>query len=110
MQATAHFPAMSVDQIDDTFHAVIGDAFHMLNRIRVPVRQCCKKAFFVALSEAFFVWEPTMLKKVSERLRRAGWTEEAIEAKRYFNRRFFAKRALTSCWLNDIFSASFFVM
>ena len=71
---------------------VAGDAFHMLDRVKVPVHHPIKKAYFRALSEAWFVWDERRLVQVKETLRAHGLTQKEIESKYYFDIDFFRQR------------------
>jgi len=44
------------DQIRDVFSSVLGDVFHFMDRVRVPIHHELKKAYFYfySLSEAFW--------------------------------------------------------
>ena len=75
--------------IEDKFSAVLGDVFHAMDRAKVPVKHESKKAYFVALREAFFVWNPTKLAELEKNMRDSGLTEEEISHKRYFNARLY---------------------
>ena len=37
---------------------VLGDAFHVMDRVKVPVNHCYKAAYFMALREAIFIMNP----------------------------------------------------
>jgi hypothetical protein len=57
------------DQIHDVFSTVLGDAFHFMDRVRVPMHHELKKAYFYSLSEAFFAWDDTAMRTVKNVLR-----------------------------------------
>ena len=78
--------------VTDTFSSVLGDAFHFMDRAKVPMHHESKKGYFAALSAAFFVWEPTALKVAQEALAEEGLSNEEIESKLYFNSAWFQKR------------------
>jgi hypothetical protein len=78
--------------IKDVFSAVLGDAFHFMDRPKVPMHHEYKKPYFFALQEAWFAWEPSRLEKVKASLRTSGLTEEEVEAKMYYDISFFRKR------------------
>ena len=44
----------SPNQIKDIFYAVLGEAFHFMDRMKVPTNHCFKKRYFALLQEAFF--------------------------------------------------------
>ena len=46
------------ETIKQVFSAILGDVFHAMNCQQTPVRHEFKKAFYVALMKAFFVWDP----------------------------------------------------
>ncbi len=69
------------NEIRDTFRSVLGDAWHYMDRARVPIKHKFRKAYFVALSEAWFAWEPVALEQVKDAMRREGMTDKDIERK-----------------------------
>ena len=71
------------------FSSVLGDVFHAMDRTKVPVKHEAKKAFFVALREAFFVWNPQKLKELENKMRDSGMTEDEIKKQKYFNTQLF---------------------
>ena len=75
--------------IEEKFSAVLGDVFHAMDRTKVPVKHEAKKSYFVALREAFLVWNPTRMKELETRMSESGMTEEEIEQQKYFNARLF---------------------
>jgi hypothetical protein len=77
------------DKIVDCFRSVLGDPWHYMDRPKVPVKHEFKKAYFVALSEAWFAWEPIKLEKVRKKLLESGMTEKEVESKMYFDTDFF---------------------
>ena len=68
---------------------MLGDVFHAMDRTKVPVHHEAKKAFFVALREAFFVWNPSKLKELEDKMRNNGMTDDEIRVARYFNTQLF---------------------
>ena len=50
---------------NDTFSRVLGDGFHFVDRIKVPMHHSYKKSYYVSLREAFFAWNPTIHAKVN---------------------------------------------
>ena len=54
MPAPTTFLECEPDQIRDVFSSVLGDVFHFMDRVRVPMHHELKKAYFYSLSEAFF--------------------------------------------------------
>jgi hypothetical protein len=77
------------NEIRDIFRSVLGDAWHYMDRAKVPVKHKFRKAYFVALAEAWFAWDPVALAKVKEALRKDGLTEKEIDQKMYFDVDFF---------------------
>lgn len=71
------------------FSSVLGDVFHAMDRTKVPVKHEAKKAFFVALREAFFVWNPQKLKELEDKMRDSGMTDDEIKKQKYFNTQLF---------------------
>ena len=75
--------------IKDKYSVVLGDIFHAMDRAKIPSKHEAKKAYFVALSEAFLIWNPDKLKDLMTRMRAGGMTEEEVRLQRYFNKRLF---------------------
>jgi hypothetical protein len=73
----------------DKFSSVLGDSFHAMDRTKVPIRHEARKGYFVALREAFFVWNPVKLKDLEERMKNSGLSDDAIKRQRYFNSKLF---------------------
>ena len=78
--------------IHDLFSSVVGDAFHFMDRPRVPIHHDAKKGYFVALTAAWFASNEERLEEVKAALRADGFDDEAIEAKMYYNRAWFRER------------------
>ena len=76
-------------KMKNRWRAVLGDVFHAMDRTKVPVHHEAKKAFFVALREAFFVWNPSKLKELEDKMRNNGMTDDEIRVARYFNTQLF---------------------
>jgi len=78
--------------IEDVFRSVLGDPWHYMDRIRVPVKHAYRKAFFVALSEAFFAWDPRYMEQAREALKIVeGKSDAEIDAMTYYNSKFFLR-------------------
>jgi hypothetical protein len=75
--------------IKDKYSVVLGDIFHAMDRAKVPSKHEAKKAYFVALSEAFLIWNPDKLEDLMTWMRAGGMTEEEVRLQRYFNKRLF---------------------
>ena len=63
-----------------------------MDRPKVPVHHELKKAYFVALREAWYAFDETALAKVKAALTSNGLTEADIEAKMYYSFDYFRKR------------------
>ena len=79
-------------KINDLSSRVLADPFHIMDRIKVPTKHAAKRGFFVALREALFCWDHQKMKEVRTVLLAKGWTDEAIEAKVYFQSNYFTSR------------------
>lgn len=77
------------DSIADCFRSVLGDAWHYMDRPRVPTKHRYRKAYFAALMEAWFAWDPKIMDKVKKKLRTEGFWDEDVEAKMYYDPQFF---------------------
>ena len=51
--------------VSNKYSAVLGDGFHAMHRPKVPMEHDSKKAYFVALQEAFYAWDPSKLTVIS---------------------------------------------
>jgi hypothetical protein len=89
LQCSGLDDAPNPELIVNKYSATLGDVFHAINRTKVPVKHEAKKAFFVALREAFLVWNPLKMKELETRMREQGMTEKDIQAQKYFNSRLF---------------------
>ena len=69
MPAPTTFLDAEPDQIRDVFSSVLGDVFHFMDRVRVPMHHELKKAYFYSLSEAFLAWDDTVMRTVKDALR-----------------------------------------
>jgi len=96
---SAHGPNATVPldappaEIIDIFSSVLGDAFHFMDRPKVPIHHEYKKGYFVALQEAWFAWNEERMEQVRKTLRTAGFTKEEIDAKLYYDVSWFRERA-----------------
>ena len=88
---TAHF-RVAPTVIKDIFSSVLGDPFHYMDRAKVPMHHSHNKAVFVALSRAWFVFEPVAYANVIAALKSDGLSEEQIETKLYFDLGYFLRR------------------
>jgi hypothetical protein len=68
---------------------VLGDAFHFMDRVKVPVHHNWKAAYFLAFRDAIFIYDADDKQKVEAMLESIGktWDREAA-----FNFRFITKR------------------
>jgi hypothetical protein len=73
----------------DKYSATLGDVFHAMDRAKVPVKHESKKAYFVALREAFLVWNDIKLKELEDSMRDNGMTDDEIQAQKYHNARLY---------------------
>ena len=78
--------------IKDKFSSVLGDTFHFMDRPKVPTQHEAKKAYFVALRDAWFLWDTERLATVMERLHAAGKSQKEIDAMLYYHFSYFRKR------------------
>lgn len=77
-------------EIVDLIQVVLGDPFHYQSRPRIPVRHEIKKAYCVALTCAFFEWDPTVLAKAKAALRTvAKKSDDEIAAMLFYNMSYF---------------------
>jgi hypothetical protein len=80
------------EAIVDVFSAVLGDAFHFMDRPKVPINHPFKKGYLVALTNAWFAWDPVIFEKVKASLRLNGLTDREISDKLYYDVAFFRRR------------------
>jgi hypothetical protein len=71
--------------IEDKFSASLGDVFHGMDRSKVPTNHETKKAYFVALREAFLVWNKDRMRELEDKMRESGMTDEEIQSQKYHN-------------------------
>jgi hypothetical protein len=79
-------PPPNPKHIRDKYSVVLGDAFHAMDRAKVPTKHEAKKAYFVALSEAFLIWNPEKLEELTSKMRESGMQDEEVKLQRYFNK------------------------
>lgn len=84
--------ALYVFYLGHRYSSVLGDAFHFMDRPKVPVHHSHKKGFFVALRRAWFMFEPKAYESLIAALKADGLTDEEIKAKEYFEFDYFRKR------------------
>ena len=77
-------PSPSPTDIVDKHSVCLGDAFHAMKRHITPMHHEGKKSFFVALRDAFLVWNKDKLEELKGHLREEGRSEEEIEKKMLF--------------------------
>ncbi len=80
------------ENIKEIYSAVLRDAFHGMQRPRVPVNHSVHKMFYVALHEAFFVWCEETMAVTEALLRETGITGDEIQARKYYNVDWFTER------------------
>jgi hypothetical protein len=76
----------------DKFSCVLGDIFHAIDRIKIPIRHEYKKPFKVAMMRAFLEYHPLKLQEVKQKLKDKGWEDDQIEATMFYNPSFFNRR------------------
>ncbi len=54
--------------IDDRYSIVLGDSFHFMDRLKVPMHHDGKKGYFVVLRQAWFQWNLIKLSDVKATL------------------------------------------
>ena len=79
----------SPDEIQDVYSPLLGDIFHAMQRPYVPTKHEAKKGYYVALQNAFFVWNESQMEDLVSRMNAAGVTGDEIEKMKYYNSRFF---------------------
>ena len=77
--------APTLSEIETSYSAVLGDVFHAMDRTRVPVKHEAKKAFFVALREAYLMWNEDKIEELKGNMKAAGMTEEQIKDGNFFS-------------------------
>ena len=77
------------DEFTELVRRVLGDAFHFMDRVKVPVHHEWKAAYFAALRESIFIYDYRDKKLVENVLARKGktWQEQVS-----FNFRYIAQR------------------
>jgi hypothetical protein len=81
--------APSPNEICDVYSPQLGDVFHAMNRPYVPINHEAKKGYFVALQNAFFVYNEEQMKHLVDRMKDSGVTDGEIERMKYFNSQIF---------------------
>ncbi len=81
-----HLPeSPAPNDIRDVWSCILGDAFHTMRRIITPMHHEAKKAFFVALRDAFFMWDEEKLEELMEHMREEGMSQDEIDNKMMFS-------------------------
>jgi hypothetical protein len=71
----------------DRFSSVIGDMFYFSDRLKVPVMHpSAKKAYYVVLRRAWFVWDDDANARVVAALQRPRKSDKEIEEMEYYNK------------------------
>eukprot|EP00986_Skeletonema_menzelii_P002826 scaffold824_cov151-Skeletonema_menzelii.AAC.1 len=78
-------PSPSPAEIADIYSCVLGDAFHAMKRLITPMHHEAKKAFFLALRDAFFVRNKEKLEELMEYMRADGLSQEEIDKNMLFS-------------------------
>ena len=82
----------------NTYSAVLGDIFHFIDRIKVPIHHELKKAWKAALSRSFFIFDEKIMKIVTDALKKErNMSDKDIEKMLYYNTKFFYKRVPRVC-------------
>ena len=76
--------APNPSDIKDKRSVVMGDVFHAMDRTKVLTKHEAKKGYFVALRDAFLVWNPEKKKELEDKMREGGMSDEEIRAKKYY--------------------------
>ena len=78
------------EDILNRFAAVLGDPFHEMDRPNPSsTKHEFKKAYFVALREAMYIWNPVTYLKLHSRMKASGMSDDEIEKQKYYNARMF---------------------
>ena len=81
------------DEIYDWFSTVLADIWHLQDRAKVSMHHSSKKAYYVALTRAFFIWDEEDLNEVTKVLREVEHlSDEEIEKKMFFGIDYFRLR------------------
>lgn len=76
----------------------MGDIFHFIDRIKVPIHHELKKAWKAALSRSFFIFDEKIMKIVTDALKKErNMSDKDIEKMLYYNTKFFCKRVPRVC-------------
>ena len=62
------------------------------NRTKTPTGHSARKSYFIAWSEAWGVWDESVLKEVITKLKLSGLDDDDIEKKRYYDAKWFQAR------------------
>ncbi|KAL7535665.1 hypothetical protein ACHAXR_006652, partial [Thalassiosira sp. AJA248-18] len=81
--------APSPSSINNKFSSVLGDIFHAISRTKVPTKHEAKKAFKVAMQDAFLIMNPAKVKELEANMRTAGMTDDDIKNARYYSHRIY---------------------
>ena len=66
------------------FSSIVGNIFHAMDRCKIS-KCALKKAYFVALMNAFFIWDEEIMDKLHLRMKDTCMSDEKIDAELYFN-------------------------
>jgi hypothetical protein len=78
-----------LNEIEDVFSPLLGDVFHAMQRPYVPVKHEAKKGYYVALQNAFFVWNESQMEDLVSKMMKSGMSIDEIEKMKYYNSRMF---------------------
>jgi hypothetical protein len=76
-------------KIVDTYSSILGDGWHLMDRPKIPKGHVARKPFKVALQEGLYAWNPKRMEHVKRTLMQAGISDKMIQAKKYFNVKFY---------------------
>ena len=78
-------PSPAPNDIKNYYRGVMGDAFHAMKRQDVPMVHDAKKAYYIALRDAFFEWDSDKLEELKQHMRNDGMNDEMIEKEMLFS-------------------------
>ena len=75
--------------IKDVNSSVLGDAFHVLDRSKIPKVHEAKKSYKAAFSNALFIWNPVKLAMLERRMEEKGMSKGDIENTKFYNKKIY---------------------
>jgi hypothetical protein len=76
-------------KILDIYSSVLGDGWHLMDRPTIQKWHVARNPFKVVLQEGLYAWNPKRIEHVERTLMQAGMSDKMIQAKKYFNVKFF---------------------